>query len=76
MVDDEIEAAHTADSADEGVAALLRFAISVLTEPSGLDDPDIVDLLDHGYSEEEVLDVVGLVALNQLTGSFNLVVGL
>ena len=74
--DDEIEAARTADSADEGVAAMLRFAISVLTEPAGLDDADIVDLLDHGYSEAEVLDVVGIVALNQLTGSFNLVVGL
>ena len=74
--DDEIEAAHTADSAHEGVAALLRFAISVLTEPASVDDADIVGLLDHGYSEQEVLDVVGIVALNQLTGSFNLVVGL
>jgi hypothetical protein len=33
-------------------------------------------LFDHGYSEQEVVDVVGIVALNQLTGSFNLVVGL
>ena len=58
------------------MAALLRFAMSVLTEPAGLDDADIVGLLDHGYSEQEVLDVVGIVALNQLTGSFNLVVAL
>jgi alkylhydroperoxidase family enzyme len=54
----------------------LRFAMMVLTEPARLDDADIVGLLDHGYSEEEVLDVVGIVALIQLTGSFNLVVGL
>ena len=74
--DDEIVAAHTADSAHEGVAALLRFAMSVLTEPANLDDADIVGLLDHGYSEAEVIDVVGIVALNQLTGSFNLVAGL
>jgi AhpD family alkylhydroperoxidase len=74
--DEEIEAAHAAHSADAGVAALLRFAMMVLTEPARLDDADIVGLLDHGYSEEEVLDVVGIVALNQLTGSFNLVVGL
>ena len=74
--DEEIEAAHTADSADAGVAALLRFAMMVLTEPASLDDADIVGVLNHGYSEQEVLDVVGIVALNQLTGSFNLVVGL
>ena len=74
--DEEIQAALAADSADGGVAALLRFAMMVLTEPAGLDDADIVGLLDHGYSEQEVLDVAGIVALNQLTGSFNLVVGL
>ena len=74
--DEEIQAALAADSADAGVAALLRFAMMVLTGPAGLDDADIVGLLDHGYSEQEVLDVVGVVALNQLTGSFNLVVGL
>ncbi len=74
--DVEIEAAHTADSEDPCVAALLRFATKVLTEPASLDDDDIMGLLDYGYSEQEVVDVVGIVALNQLTGSFNLVAGL
>ena len=74
--DEEIEAARSGQSADPGVAALLRFAVRVLTEPARLDDGDVVELLDHGYSEREALDVVGLVALNQLTGSFNLVAGL
>jgi alkylhydroperoxidase family enzyme len=73
---DGIDAARTADSADPGVRALLRFAVAVLSEPASLDDADIVGLLDHGYSEREVLDVVGIVAFNQLTGSFNLVAGL
>ena len=76
LSDDEIEAARTADSEDPRVAALLRFATKVLTEPASLDDDDIMGLLDHGYSEQEVVDVVGIVALNQLTGSFNLVAGL
>ena len=74
--DDEIEAARTADSEDPRVATLLRFATKVLTEPASLDDDDIMGLLDLGYSEQEVVDVVGIVALNQLTGSFNLVAGL
>ena len=74
--DDEIEAAGTAKSADPSVAALLLFATKVLSEPARLHDDDIMGLLDHGYSEQEVVDVVGIVALNQLTGSFNQVAGL
>ncbi|MDQ4089855.1 MAG: carboxymuconolactone decarboxylase family protein [Actinomycetota bacterium] len=75
--DDEIEVARTADSEDPRGAALLRFATKVLTEPASLDDDDdLMGLLHHGYSEQEVVDVVGIVALNQLTGSFNLVAGL
>jgi hypothetical protein len=30
----------------------------------------------HGWRDRDVLDVVGLVALNVLTGSFNLVAGI
>jgi hypothetical protein len=30
----------------------------------------------HGWSDRVLADVVGLVALNQLTGAFNLVAGL
>ncbi len=74
--DDDIEAARRASSADPRVGALLGFAVTVLTQPARLGDTDVVGLLDHGYSEQEVLDVVGVVALNQLTGSFNLVAGL
>lgn len=74
--DDEIDAARTASSANPAVRALLGFAVTVLTAPADLDDADILGLLDHGYSEQEVLDVVGIVALNQLTGSFNLVAGI
>ena len=50
--------------------------MTVLTEPARLGDADVLGLMDHGYSEQEVLDVVGIVALNQLTGSFNLVAGM
>ncbi len=50
--------------------------MTALTEPARLDDADILGLLDHGYSEQEVIDLVGIVALNQLTGSFTLVAGL
>jgi AhpD family alkylhydroperoxidase len=74
--DEEIELARTATSADPRVAALLTFAMKVLTAPATITDDDVVDLLAEGYSEREIVDVVGVVALNQLTGSFNLVAGL
>ncbi|ASR36027.1 alkylhydroperoxidase [Prauserella marina] len=63
-------------AADERETALLTFAVRVLAEPSGLTDADIAELGEHGWTERIIADVVGLVALNQLTGSFNLVAGL
>jgi len=74
--DDEIDAARAATSADPHVAARLHFAIKVLTAHATVDDEDVIGLLAHDYSKRDVLEVVGIVALNQLTGSFNLVAGL
>ena len=48
----------------------------MLTEPSTLTDADVDELRAHGWSDRALADVVGLVALNQLTGAFNLVAGL
>jgi hypothetical protein len=48
----------------------------VLAEPASLDDEDLAGLRAHGWSDRVVADVVGLTALNQLTGAFNLVAGL
>jgi AhpD family alkylhydroperoxidase len=74
--DDEIEAARSGRSVDSRAAAVLDFALKVFAQPASVDDDDVVGLLAYGYSEREILDVVGVVALNQLTGSFNLVAGL
>ncbi|WP_308283217.1 hypothetical protein [Pseudonocardia nigra] len=48
----------------------------MLTEPGSITDADVEELRHHGWSDRVVADVVGLVALNQLTGAFNLVAGL
>ena len=55
---------------------MISFAVRVLVEPAALTDDDLAALRAHGWSERTQADVVGLVALNQLTGSFNLVAGL
>jgi alkylhydroperoxidase family enzyme len=39
-------------------------------------DEEVETLRRFGYRDEQIADVVGLVALNVLTGSFNLVAGI
>jgi AhpD family alkylhydroperoxidase len=73
--DAEIRLARAGTSADPSIAAIVAFASQVHTAPSTVDDATIAALRALGYSDRQVLDVVGLVALNVLTGSFNLVAG-
>lgn len=57
-------------------AALIAYAVRVLAEPSSIGDEDVAELRRHGWSDQHIADTVGLVSLNLLTGSFNLVAGL
>lgn len=74
--DTEIELAKQGTSTNPRTAALIGFGLRVLVEPAALADGDIDQLRDLGYSDREILDVVALVALQLLTGGFNLVAGL
>ncbi|WP_084589988.1 MarR family transcriptional regulator [Lentzea albidocapillata] len=53
---------------DPREAALIAFAVRVLAEPSGISDDDVAGLRAHGWSDRVIADVVGVVALNLLTG--------
>lgn len=74
--DTEIELAKAGTSADPTIAALVGFATQVHTRPTTITGDQIEDLRRRGYRDRDLLDVVGLVALNVLTGAFNLVAGL
>jgi len=76
LTDTDIALARDGSAVDSREAALLTYAVRVLTEPDSLSDDDITDLHAHGWTERVLADVIGLVVLNQLTGSFNLVAGL
>ena len=76
LTDTDIALARQGTATDARQAALISFAVQVLVEPAALTDDDLAALRAHGWSERTQADVVGLVALNQLTGSFNLVAGL
>lgn len=66
-----ITASLTGESIDPKTDAALRFA-RVLVEKKGLvNDADVQSVRDAGYSEGEVGEIVGHVALNVLTNYFN-----
>jgi AhpD family alkylhydroperoxidase len=74
--DADIALARQGSATDAREATLITYAMRVLTEPSTITDDDIAELRRNGWSDRIIADVVGLVALNQLTGAFNLVAGL
>ncbi|RKT88860.1 alkylhydroperoxidase AhpD family core domain-containing protein [Saccharopolyspora antimicrobica] len=76
LTDTDIALARQATATDPREAALLTFALKVLAEPAAISDDEISDLAAHGWTERTIADVVALVVLNQLTGTFNLVAGI
>jgi uncharacterized peroxidase-related enzyme len=72
----DIDLARQGTATDPKVSAIVGFAQQVAAAPAEVDDADIEALRSHGYRDEQIADVVGLVALNILTGGFNLVAGI
>lgn len=76
ITDDEIARARQGTSADPKIAVMVSYGLRVHTAPATITDDQIAELTRYGYSDREIADVVGIVALNVLTGAFNLVAGL
>lgn len=76
VAEEEIDRASAGTSADPAVAAIIALALDIYREPTAITDEQIVTLRAARYSDREIADVVGIVALNILTGAFNLVAGL
>jgi alkylhydroperoxidase family enzyme len=71
--ENEIQFARRGTSADPAIAAIVAFAQQVLAAPGEIGDADVDRLRGHGYRDEQIAEVVGLVSLQLLTGAFNLV---
>ncbi|MEU6040696.1 carboxymuconolactone decarboxylase family protein [Actinomadura sp. NPDC047616] len=76
LTDTDIALARQGTATDAREAALVAFAVRVLTEPASLTGDDIALLRAHGWSDRVIAEIPGLVSLNLLTGAFNLVAGL
>jgi AhpD family alkylhydroperoxidase len=71
--DDEIQLARHGTSRDPAIAAIVAFAQQVLAAPVEIGDADLDRLHAHGYHDEQIAEVAGLVSLQLLTGAFNLI---
>ena len=72
----DIALARQGTANDLKTAMIVAFAQGVVAAPGEIDDAQIDDLRRLGYSDEQLAEVVGLVALQVLTGAFNLVAGI
>lgn len=72
----DIALAKQGTASDPATAAMVDFGRRVHAEPASITAGDVDRLRELGYADRDLLDVVGLVALNVLTGTFNLVAGL
>lgn len=67
----EIEHNLKCKSEDPKIAVLLQFCHKVLEKRGHVADSDIETMLHHGFKEEELIEIVGVIALNITTNYFN-----
>jgi alkylhydroperoxidase family enzyme len=76
VAEQEIQLARQGTATDPVIAALVAYGRQLIAAPAKVSDAQIAELRDYGYSDEQVAEVVALVALQQLSGAFNLVTGI
>jgi AhpD family alkylhydroperoxidase len=76
LSDTDIELARHGTATEPKVAVMVAYGRQLIAAPGDVGDEQLAELRDHGYSDEQIAEVVGLVALQQLTGAFNLVAGI
>ncbi len=74
--DTDVQLAQLGTATTAKAADLVTYALGVHENPAAIGDSTLAALRTHGYSDRDLLDVIGLVTLNHLTGAFNLVAGL
>ena len=72
----DIRLAREGTATDPKIAALVALGRQLIVAPAEVSDAQIAELREYGYSDEEIAEVVALVAQQQLTGAFNLVAGI
>jgi AhpD family alkylhydroperoxidase len=76
LSDADIELARQGTATDPKIAAIVAYGQQIIAAPGEVTDTQIEQLRAQGYTREQIAEVVGLVALQLLTGAFNLVAGI
>lgn len=69
--DETLQRARTADSSDAKTGAALKFAKTLVSKNGLVNDTDVNFIKNAGFTEGEIGEIVGHVALNILTNYFN-----
>jgi uncharacterized peroxidase-related enzyme len=72
--EDDLNAARVGRARDAKIAATLQFATSIVRRAGRVPHAELERLRDHGFTDEEIVEVVAAVALNIFRNYFNLVV--
>jgi uncharacterized peroxidase-related enzyme len=72
----DIALARQGTATDPRIAAMIAFGQQVIAAPAEVSDAQVDELRELGYTDEQIAEVVGSVALQQLTGAFNLAAGI
>lgn len=75
LTTDDIQDARTFESADAKAHEALTFVQKMLEAPRQLGQDDLMTLREAGYSDSEVLEIIGNVIRNIFTNYVNLVAG-
>jgi len=76
LSDHDIQLARQGTATDPKIAALVAYGRQLIAAPGEVTDDHIAQLRRYGYRDEQIAEVVALVALQQLSGAFNLVAGI
>lgn len=69
---DELTEAQAGRSEDPATAALLAFALMLVEEHGQVSSDDVEALRRHGWSDEQIVETIGQVALNLFTNYVNI----
>lgn len=69
---DALAAAQDGRSDDPRTAALLGFAVKLVDERGGISPDDVQAVRDQGWSDEQIVETIGQVALNLFTNYVNI----
>jgi AhpD family alkylhydroperoxidase len=75
LSDDELVSARIGEAADPRTRVALRFAMDVVRERGHIPSEEVERLREAGFDEQEIVEIVALIALNIFRNYFNLVAG-